>query len=63
MGNDPENVSNMQTKEQQITLGKKGLKIYADMIICATDSARLVPTICHHKLPTTAMTSLTLSNF
>ena len=41
---------------------KKGLKIYADKANCAIDPARLVPTICHHKLPTTVTTSLTLSN-
>jgi len=36
---------------------KEGLKSYADMTIY---EARLVPKICHHKLPTTIVTSLTL---
>ena len=31
---------------------KEGLKSYADMTIYAIDPARLVPAMCHHKLPT-----------
>ena len=42
---------------------KEGLKKYADMTIYALDPARLVPTMCHHKLPTTIVTSLILSNY
>jgi len=42
---------------------KEGQKIYADMIIYAIDPARLVPTMCHYKLPTAIVTSLIFSNF
>ena len=35
---------------------KEGLKSSADMTIYAIDPARLVPTMCHYKLPTTIAT-------
>jgi len=35
---------------------------YADMKIYTVDQARLVPKMCPHKLPTTLVKSLTLSN-
>jgi len=40
---------------------EEGLKSYADMTIYATHPARLVPTMCHHQLPTAIVMSLTLS--
>ena len=42
---------------------KEALKSYADMIICITGPARMVPAMCHHKLPTNSVTLLTLSKF
>ena len=35
---------------------------YTDLTIYAIDPARLVPKMCHHKLPTTVVTLLTLSD-
>jgi len=61
MGNDPEKVSNVQKTNQRATNKnrKEGLRSYADMTIYPLDPARLV---CCHKLPTTVVTSRTLSN-
>jgi len=64
-GNDHANVLNMLKQNQRAAseTRKEVLKIYADMIIYAIGPARLVATMCHHKLPTTSVTLLTLSNY
>jgi len=49
-----------QTQRNTNEIRKEGLKVYADMTIYAIDPARLVPKMCHHNLPTTIVTSLTL---
>ena len=63
-GNDPEKLSKMQkTNPKNCKWDQEGrAEIYADITIYATDPARLVSKICHHKLHTTIATSLTLSN-
>ena len=64
-GNDPAKVLNMLKQNQRAAseTRKEVLKIYADMLIYALGPAKLVPTMCHHKLTTAIVTSLTLSNF
>ena len=53
-----------KNKEQQLRdTRKEVLKRYADMTIFAIGPARLVPTMCHHKLPTTIVILPTLINF
>ena len=51
-----------QTQRATNKTRKKALRSYADMTIYAIGPARLVPKMCHHKLPTTIVTSLALSN-
>jgi len=55
MRNSLEEVSNVQKTNQRATNKnrKEGLKSHDDI------TARLVPTLCHHKLPTTIATLLT----
>ena len=45
-------------RELQTTPGRKGCKV-----MLAIYTIHWLPTMCQHKLPTTIMTSLTLSNF
>jgi len=64
MGNDPEKVSNVKKTNWKATnkTRKEGLTRYADMTIHAIDPAGAVSTMCPHKLPTTIVTFLILSN-
>ena len=66
VGNEPAKVSNVQkTEPKSNKRDQEVLKNYAagDMAIYAIDPAKLVPTMCHCKLPTTIFTLLTLSYF
>jgi len=65
-GNDPEKVSNVQKTKPK---GNKWDQEGSAEKLCWHDNLhyrpryRLVPTMCHRKLPTTIVTSLTLSKF
>ena len=62
--NGPEKISNMQrTNPKNYKRDQEGgAESYADMTIYAIDPAGTVSTMCSHKLPTTIVTFLILSN-
>jgi len=59
-----EGIKHAEAKQKSTKWDQEGsAEIYADMIIYTIGPATLVPTMRHHKLTTTIVTSLTLSNF